>query len=216
VATTEGLRERKKEATRLALHHAALRLAMAHGLDNLTVEAIAEAADVSRRTFSNHFGSKEEALVYADTVRLAQLVDRVRARPDREPVWDVLTRAALDLLPEVYDDDSQDDEWQQRRRVLMHPDLARYWAAAYSTMERELAAELARRFTGPDTALRSRVVAATFLATVRTALHYWNDNPDRSRHDAVAAALAAAAPAGTAPRRTPTRRRAELASRPRR
>ena len=193
---TTGLRERKKEATRLALHEAAVRLALTHGLQHVSVEAIAEAAEVSRRTFSNHFSSTEEAIVYGDAVRLLEVLRRVHEQPLDEPVWSVLTRTALDVLPDFLDDCSPDDT--PRRQLRTHPDLAPYRAAAYSTVERELAAEIARRLTGPDTQLRSRVLAATFLTTVRVALHYWSANPDRPRHDVVAAALAAATPAPVA------------------
>ncbi len=58
-----GLRERKRSETRLALEAAALDLAIEVGLDSLTVEQIAERANVSRRTFFNYFATKEDALV---------------------------------------------------------------------------------------------------------------------------------------------------------
>src|SRR3954468_11132152 len=76
-----GLRERKKAATRHALHEAAVRLAIAHGPDRVTVEAIADEAGVSRRTFSNYFANKEEALLYGDHQRIRAMVEMVRARP---------------------------------------------------------------------------------------------------------------------------------------
>ncbi|MEE3922160.1 TetR/AcrR family transcriptional regulator [Micromonospora sp. BRA006-A] len=89
-----GLRERKKAATRLALHEAALSLAVEHGPDRITVEAIADAANVSRRTFSNYFGGKEEALFHGDTLRLRRLLRLVADQPAELSPWAALTRAA--------------------------------------------------------------------------------------------------------------------------
>ena len=57
------LRERKKAATWLALHESAASLALQHGVDQTTVEAIAASAGVSPRTFFNYFEVKEDAIV---------------------------------------------------------------------------------------------------------------------------------------------------------
>src|SRR3546814_13306955 len=57
------LRSRKKLATYRALAHAARELTAERGLEAVTVDDIAAAADVSPRTFFNYFSSKEQAIV---------------------------------------------------------------------------------------------------------------------------------------------------------
>ena len=74
---TTGLRERKKAETRAAISRAVMRLAVDRGLDAMTSEDIAAAANVSVRTYHNYFGSKEEAL----TGGLADGVPAPRRRP---------------------------------------------------------------------------------------------------------------------------------------
>lgn len=166
------LRERKKATTRQALHEAALRLALEHGPDRVTVEAIADAADVSRRTFSNYFSGKEDAIFHGDRLRLEALVRAIHTRPLAESPEQAFRAAATALLA-----DDLDPTWVAQRRLLRrHPSLLPHQVAAYSAVERELAAEAARRGATP---LRSRVLAATFLATIRAATAHWLDHPDR-------------------------------------
>jgi len=61
---TAPLRERKRIATWDALHEAAATLALEHdSLQAVTVEAIADLANVSPRTFFNYFATKEDAVL---------------------------------------------------------------------------------------------------------------------------------------------------------
>jgi AcrR family transcriptional regulator len=176
VAGTAGLRERKKAATRQALHEAAVRLAERDGYEHVTVEAIADAATVSRRTFSNYFSSKEEAFVYGDLERIRHLLDLVHDRPAREKPWPALLRAVEEFTAES--DELDPREVAERRELRRHRSLLPYQLAVYAAVERDLAAEIARRMdSGPDALLRSRLIAASFLTALRVATQQSLDEP---------------------------------------
>jgi AcrR family transcriptional regulator len=171
-----GLRERKKAATRQALHEAAVRLAVAHGIDRLTVEAIADDAGVSRRTFSNYFGNKEEALLYGEYQRIQHLIEVVRGRPSGESPWAALTAGAEEFVRDLGD---LDPHWVVRGRMIRsHPTLLAAQAQTFAALERELAAEVAARTADQDeVGVRARMTAATFLVSLRVSLNLWIDAP---------------------------------------
>ncbi|WP_396927476.1 TetR/AcrR family transcriptional regulator [Mycolicibacterium sp.] len=75
-----GLRERKKQRTRAMLVDAAVKLCIERGYGNTTVEQIAAAAEVSPRTFSRYFPTKDavmmtvlDDLVHAAVAELATI-----------------------------------------------------------------------------------------------------------------------------------------------
>ncbi|AGZ46658.1 putative TetR-family transcriptional regulator [Actinoplanes friuliensis DSM 7358] len=174
-----GLRERKKAATRQALHEAAVRLAITHGADRITVEAIADEVGVSRRTFSNYFASKEEALLHGDQQRMGMLLDLVRARPADESPWTALTRAAQEYYRQAGE---LDPAWvAQTRLVRTLPALLAQQVSTFSALERELATEVAAREIKTDPSpVRARLMAATFMAAMRVAMHVWLDAPNEA------------------------------------
>lgn len=63
-----GRRERNKMKTRLAIRREAFRLFEQNGYSNTTVDQIAEAAEVSPRTFYRYFGVKEAVLLSDDQI----------------------------------------------------------------------------------------------------------------------------------------------------
>jgi len=171
-----GLRERKKAATRQALHEAAMRLSTEHGLDRITVEAIADEAGVSRRTFSNYFGSKEEALMYGDFRRVQGLIESLRARPADETPWAALTAAASDFNRRLGDLDPQ--MVTQGRLMRTHPTLLAAQVQTFAAIERELAAEVSARMKEEDPrGVRARMTAAAFLVALRVSVNMWLDAP---------------------------------------
>lgn len=59
----EGLRERKRRETHLRILEAARALFVARGYDGTTLEEIADAANLSRRTLFHYFRSKDDILM---------------------------------------------------------------------------------------------------------------------------------------------------------
>jgi len=168
----ETLRKRKKAATRQALHEAALRLAVERGHAEVTVDAIADAALVSRRTFSDYFAGKEDALLYGDRIRGQRLLEHLRDRPAEQTPWQALRASAANLYTGLKDLDPQ---WvAQLRLVRLHPALLAQQVANHGSLEAGLAAELATRPGGLDP-LAARVMAAGFLAALRAATAVWLD-----------------------------------------
>jgi AcrR family transcriptional regulator len=174
----EGLRERKKRLTRHALRMAALTLVAERGLDAVTTDDVAAAADVSARTFFNYFASKEEALVGNDPALVAYLRDSLLSRPAHEPPLEALRAVFLD-----YADGFRFDREMWRLRLLVieqNPTLLPALMGATAELERVLADAVRERVgpgvSGPYPAL---VVAAS-TAAVRTATRHWGPRDDSS------------------------------------
>ncbi|WEH42159.1 TetR family transcriptional regulator [Streptomyces sp. AM 2-1-1] len=180
-----GLRERKKEATRQAVHEATLRLTVEHGFDHVTVEAVADAAGISRRTFSNYFTNKEDALLYGEERQIRSLVRLVRERPADEPAWTALREAMLEFAAQVA---PLDREWAVRTRLaLRHPSLLARQLANHAGMERDLADAVAERPGPCGRPVRPLVLAAGFLASLRIAMRTWiEEDPDREASELIA------------------------------
>lgn len=88
-----GLRERKKRRTRATLIDAAVDLCDRHGYDATTVDQIANVAEVSPRTFSRYFSTKDAiALALIDEVLIHTAAELVR-QPRYLPHLEALRRA---------------------------------------------------------------------------------------------------------------------------
>ena len=93
-----GLRERKKQRTRATIVDVAARLCSRQGYENTTVDQIAEAADVSPRTFSRYFPNKEAvigALIEETSEHVAQALIR---QPHDITEHEAMVRAHIEVL----------------------------------------------------------------------------------------------------------------------
>ena len=90
-------RELNKAATRQAITDASLQLLRSKGPGNFTVEDIADAAGISRRTFFNYFSSTEAALASVTHGFLDNALAQFRLRPADEPILESARAALIQL-----------------------------------------------------------------------------------------------------------------------
>ncbi|MGW2160922.1 TetR family transcriptional regulator [Nonomuraea sp. NPDC001699] len=86
----EGLRDRTRRAVRVELATRALELFAERGFDETTVDDIAQAAGISKRSFFRYFPSKED-VVFGEVETMAERVaEEISARPPGEGPWECL------------------------------------------------------------------------------------------------------------------------------
>ena len=169
----EGLRERKKAATRRSLGIAAMRLAIQRGLDNVLVEEIAAAAGVSARTFNNYFASKQEAICALAMERSQRMGAELRNRPAGEPLMEAITNAVIE--PYAAGTQAPDKEWIDGvRLVIRSPALQGEYLKTHYAAQRMLAAAIADR-TGTDLEadMFPAVLAGAVTAAIQVAQERW-------------------------------------------
>lgn len=170
------------------LAEAAQRLFLAHGFDQTSVDDIAAAAGVSRRTFFRYFPTKADVLWVETSAEIDRLRAHLAASGDDEPYPDAVTGAvlaSLRLAPEQR-------EWALQRAQLIFTVPAVQGQAAQRFVEwRTIAAGFAaRRYGQPVDALFPLAVGHAVLAASLTAHEYWITHPESDLADALATALA--------------------------
>ncbi|MGI9615031.1 MAG: TetR family transcriptional regulator [Acidimicrobiales bacterium] len=205
-AAEPGRRERKKQRTRLDLMAQAARLFAQKGFDETTTEDIAEAADLSQRTFFRHFASKE-AVLYGD---MEDLRDRVRTelaeRPPTEPVIQAVRHAIMTLADNYVAE--RDQRFLQAKLAAAYPSVSAYSrAVVQADWERALIEAVSERLAvDPLIDPRPEIVAGAAMSALRVSIRRWTasdgseDLPDLvgQSFDALADLSALAAPIGSA------------------
>ena len=173
------LRERKKVRTRDALAAAALELARTRGFEATTIEDVAAAADVSRRTFFRYFATKEAALFPHHARRLARFRDVLDGALAAGAAPFAAVRASFLVLAGDYLREREEIVAQQRT-VDASPALI----AFERTLDREWEDAVALGLAGGPAADRSatprdRILAGAAMGAIRATLRQWFDSGGR-------------------------------------
>jgi len=91
----EVTRGRRPSTSRVDVARAALELFNRQGYDQTTVDEIAAAVGVSRRTFFRYFETKPDVVWGEFDAELARLADALATAPPDEPMMDVLRRVVV-------------------------------------------------------------------------------------------------------------------------
>lgn len=185
------LRERTRRAVRKELQTVAIGLFLKQGFDATTVEQIAEAAGLSRRSFHRYFASKDDVLTAALEDTGAAIAASIAARPGNESPWLVLRRGFDDLIagagPEAV---------PMIRAMLQSTALSSSHAQKEANWQQAMADALEPKLPqSPDRPLQARALAAAALACLTAAQLDWiSDDGTRALGPLVDVAMTAVAP----------------------
>jgi AcrR family transcriptional regulator len=167
-----GHRERKRLETRQRITEQALRLFVARGFDRVTLDDIAAAAGISRRTFFHYFESKEDlAFAWLDSSTDA-MVAAVADQPKRLP----MLAMALNAIVACAAPFPRDEAWALARLVQETPALRDRSQMKYGRLETALAAALAARKGLKPGDLKARLAAMTAAGALRVASQAWYES----------------------------------------
>jgi AcrR family transcriptional regulator len=169
-----SLARRKQEVVRDALAGAAERLFLSRGFEETTVEDIAQAAGVSRRTFFRYFESKEDVLARHAERFGEELYAALAARPANEPPIAAIRNAVLPALEAGLRDG---DVLRCTIRLLRETNsLRRVVLARRNRLEERVAALMATRLSAAPADHTPMLLAFLTRALLDTAFNAWYDN----------------------------------------
>lgn len=168
--TAEGLREQKRRATQQRIAATGLRLFLANGYENTTLDTIAAEAGISRRTFFSYFKSKEDVLfVWQSEAWKAVWADVLTVSPDEHPLDAVRDVFVRHLAPYA------NEEMRVIDRLLRSSESLRARKqVAYEEYEQALFATLCEVWRQPQRRPVLRMVAMACIGVVRLSLDTWN------------------------------------------
>ena len=176
-----GLRERKRQQTRERLTRVAMALFLDRGFEATTLDDIAAAADISRRSFFHYFGSKEDVVFAWQEDSTAALIAAVAARPANESMLAAAENAISAMVRQLKPGEAIAMACLKRD----NPALQARDQVKYEKLERALADALSKRAGHKMEKLRARLVAMIATGAMRIGGELWATEGAREKPEAL-------------------------------
>jgi AcrR family transcriptional regulator len=169
--TREKLQARKQQVVRDAIHDAAIELFVAKGFDQTTVDEVAEAAGISRRSFFHYYASKDDLLAQGIVEYTDALVEVVKACPPGLAVFEVLRETVFGGIKYI----AQQPHLHEILEISHASAAARQaYGSRSPEMEESLSAAYAQRLkNAPRSGLESQILADLTLSVMKVAITGW-------------------------------------------
>ena len=181
-AAPHGLRQRKRQQTRERLTRAAMALFLEHGFEATTLDDIAAAADISRRSFFHYFESKEDVVFAWQEESTTALIAAVAARPASESMLAAAENAISALARQL--EPGEAIAMAQLKRD--NPALRARDQVKYEKLERALAEALGKRAGHKTQKLQARLVAMIATGAMRIGGELWAAEGAHEKPEALA------------------------------
>jgi len=185
---TPGQRARKRQQTRERLTRAAMTLFLERGFEATTLDDIAAAADVSRRSFFHYFASKEDVVFAWQEEIITALIAAVAARPAGETMLTAAENAIAAMVRQL--DPSEAIAMARLKRD--NPALQARNQVKYEMLERTLAEALGKRAGHKRERLQARLVAMITTGAMRIGDELWTAEGAREKPEAMVKRMFAA------------------------
>ena len=162
---------RRRSTTWDHLSNVAIDLFAAHGFDEVSVDDVAQAAGIARRTLFRYYPSKN-ALPWGDfDAHLERMRDQLSDLDPGVPIRDALRTALLAF--NTFDEAETARHRQRMRVILQTAALQAYSMTMYAGWRAVVAAFVARRLGGKAGDLVPQTVAWTMLGVALSAYEHW-------------------------------------------
>ena len=166
-------RGRAKSTSKEELARIGLALFIARGFDDLTIDEIAHAAGIGRRTFFRYFPSKND-VPWGDFEALLRSFQEDLATLDDVPMLEAIHSAVRqfnDVPPE-----EREGHRERMRILLTTPELVAHSAVRYSAWREVIAEFVSRRLGVTDSSPVPQAVAWACLGISLAAYEQWIDD----------------------------------------